>query len=757
MHKIIRTLYIVLSLCVFLAPLSSIAATAIKKIDIRNNKRIESETIKSYLEIEEGDEFDQDKVNNSLKEMFATGLFEDISVSIKNSTLIIDVQENPIINDVIFEGNKRLGEEALKSEINLKSRSVYTKSKVQKDVKRLINVYSKSGRFSASIDPKIVKLDQNRVDLIFEVDEGKKATVSKIYIIGNEQFEDSVLEKEMNTKESRWYRFYSSADTYDSDKVAYDKELLRKFYISRGYADFRVTSSNAELANNNESFVLTITLEEGNKYEFGTMNVTSTIKDVDPKELEALIQTTQGKTFNANLADKTIEKITAKLNNSGYAFVEIKKQHHRNPVKRTIGITYAVAEGPKVYINRVNILGNVRTYDKVIRREMRISEGDPFNAAKIRRSRQRIQNLGFFDKVDVQSKKTTTDDKADIEIDVTEKSTGELNFGAGFSTADGVLGNVSIRERNLLGKGQDLRLSLQQSARATQIDLGFTEPYFMGRDVSAGFDLFTTRRDFVDESSYDSENYGGAVRASYSLTEHLRHSLRYSLKQVEITDVQADASSFIRQQEGENTTSMVDHSLLYDRLNNRHVPTGGYFLKFAQEVAGLGGDSQFFRNTVNGSYYYPLYKNDVILSLTGKFGHVFGWGGKDVRIDERFFIGGNSLRGFKTAGIGPRDSVTRDALGGNTHYTGSVDVTFPLGLPEELGFKGGVFLDAGNLFNIDDSGGDIVDKNEIRASVGFGIAWSSPLGPIRIDLAHPFAIDELDRKENVRFNFGTRF
>ena len=429
----------------------------VKEVVIKGNQRVEKETIQSYMDVEKGEYISQDKINSSLKSMFATGLFNDIKVSNENGKLVIEVKENPIVNKVVFEGNKRINDDILESEVSLKSRSVYTKSKVQNDTQKIQSMYRKSGRFSIKVDPKVVSLDQNRVDIIFEIKEGKKTTVGKINFIGNKVFNDRELKKNMNTKESRWYSFYSGNDTYDPDKVAFDKELLRKFYISNGYADFRVVSHTAEITPDNKHFILNFTVEEGDKYSFGKMDVTSALPRLKVEELNEAIKTVEGEVFDASQVDDTIEEMTNLLNDMGYAFVDIDAKYDRNPKTDIIALTYDIKEGPKVYINRINISGNVRTYDKVIRREFRLAEGDPFNAAKIRRSKQRIENLGFFDKVNIERSRTSEPDKADINVEVSEKSTGELSFGAGFSTHDGALGNISLQERNLLGRGQQLR------------------------------------------------------------------------------------------------------------------------------------------------------------------------------------------------------------------------------------------------------------------------------------------------------------
>lgn len=737
-------------------PVHAQEGARIDNISVKGNQRIESSTVLSYLTFAEGDAYQTSEINASLKRLFETGLFADVTTGFDAATLTVNVVENPVVNSITFEGNRRVEDDVLSAETALEPRSVYNRSKVQEDVRRIRNIYSRNGRFLVEVTPKVVTLEQNRVDLIFEINEGKKATIKRIYFTGNNNFDNDTLRQTIATQETRWYNFLTSNDSFDPDRVNYDKELLRQYYIERGYADFKVVSSVAEISDDKESFILTFVVEEGRKYSIGEVAIESAFADINKGEFYELTETKTDDTFNAKKVDKTVDNMTSRLNDLGYAFVDIETEYDRDLENNILNLTYRIKEGPKVYIERIDINGDVRTLDEVIRREFRISEGDPYNAAKIRRSRQRIQNLGFFKKVEIRNVKSNEPDRVNLDVEVEEQATGELNFGAGFSTSDGAIGSVSVRERNLLGKGQDLRLSFQKSSETDQIDVGFTEPYFMGRDIAAGFDLFNIRQS-QDESSYDSETTGGTLRASYSLTEHLRHSLYYSLKNIDVSDVEPGASAFIVQQEGENSNSSIGHSLLYDHRNNRFTPTEGYYIRFLQEFAGVGGDSKYLKHELRSAYYIPVYGDDVVFSTSFQGGHVFGYADEDVRINERFFIGGSTIRGFDDAGIGPRDSSTRDALGGNTFYAGSTELTFPLGLPEELGFSGSVFADAGSLFGSDASGASVTDDRSLRLSAGVGISWKSPLGPIRVDIAEAILKDDLDETELVRFNFGTRF
>ncbi|MET0155291.1 MAG: outer membrane protein assembly factor BamA [Rickettsiales bacterium] len=736
----------------------------INAVRVEGNVRTETATVLSYLGMKQGDSYTQEKGNDALKRLFGIGLFSDVSLRYDDGALIVHVEENPAIRNVAFEGNKRMKDEDLQKEISLAPRAIFTKANLQRDVDAILQLYRKQGRYSATVEPKVIRLDRNRLDLVYEIYEGKKTKISKIYFVGNEIFSDAQLKDVITSSEERWYRFFSSADVYDQDRMNFDQELLRRFYLEHGYIDFKVLSANAEISRDKGEFILTFAVEEGNRYRFGDIELASDIPGVDVKKLGEKIQTKANDYFNNKVVSDSVDAMTEDLNEQGYTFVDVRSDVAPDRASRKVKLSYRVKEGEKSYVNNINISGNVRTLDRVIRREMRIAEGDPYSARDIKRSEQRIKNLGFFNKAEIKTKKTPEGDKADLDVEVSERSTGELNFGAGYSTTEGALGNVSLRERNFLGKGQDARIGFQRSTRGMEAQLSFTEPYFMDRDLSLGFDIFRNGYAYR-ESSFDSDTQGGAVRMSYPLTEYLRHSLRYSLQQLDITDVRDDASAFIRQQEGTNVTSLIDHTLTYDKRDSAYIPTEGYYLRFNQGLAGVGGDSQYVKHEGKARFYYPLYKRDVILMLGASGGHIFGYNDKNVRINERFFIGGNDIRGFDTAGIGPRGSDVarpgvRDSLGGNTYYAGTVELEFPLGLPEELGIRGAAFVDGASLFNVDDKSSatsTVFDDTSLRASAGVGLSWRSPMGPIRLDLAAPFMKEDYDETQFFRFNFGTRF
>ena len=743
-----------LSLVVMSGPV--MAQVIIDKVRIEGAERIEPSTIMSYLSLSAGDSLTQQSLDKALRDLFSTGLFADVVLRQDGRDLVVEVVENPIINRIAFEGNDQIEDPELLAEIQLRPRQVFTRTRVQSDITRLYQIYRRNGRFSVYIEPKIIKLEQNRVDLVFEVDEGDVTTVKSIRFIGNKVFDDSELRSVISTKESEWYRFLSSDDRYDKDRVAYDQELLRRFYLSHGYVDYRLISANAELSDERDRFFMTFTVEEGERYKIDDVEVNSRLKNYDVSQLDEKIMLKRNEWYNADLMQETADKITDALGDAQYAFVEVVPNVKRNRSDNTVDVTFTINETPRVFVERVDIHGNMRTLDSVVRRQMLLVEGDPYNKSKLARSEQRIKNLDYFEVVDVQTKPGSAPDKTVVDISVAEKSTGELSIGAGYSTSDGPLVDFGVSERNLLGKGQIMSFSTVLAGERTEFSLGFTEPYFLKRDLAAGFEVFHSTRDLQDESSYDQKRSGGALKMGYPLSERWRQTLKYRLESNEIENVQDDASRYIQDQAGKRDTSAVSQRLTYDGRDSSIFPREGGMYWLDTEFAGLGGDAKYVSAKTGYSHYYPIF-DKVVLNVLGEVGAIKGYSNTDVQINERFYLGGSTLRGFENAGVGPRDTDSDDALGGNYFYRGTVEASFPVGLPEELGVEGHLFTDAGSLWELDDAGSDITDKSSLRASAGVGVSWRSPFGPIRVDAGFPIAKESYDEEERIRFNFGTRF
>jgi len=727
----------------------------IRDIQVSGNQRVEPETVLSYIQVKPGDAFDPDRLDRSLKSLYATGLFADVTFAREGDILIVRVVENPIINRLAFEGHRRLKDEDIEREVQLRPRTVFTRSRVQADVKRILEMYRRSGRFGATVEPKVVQLPQNRVDLIFEINEGPVTKIRSIQFVGNKRFSDGDLRESIRTRESAWWRFLTSDDTYDPDRLTFDREQLRRFYLGKGYADFRVVSAIAELTPDQQAFIITFTIEEGERYRFGKLDVQSQIRDLDPEQIKESVLAEEGEWYDANLVDKSIDRLTDAAGTLGYAFVDVRPRTRRDREARIVDLTFDVQEGPRVFVERIDIKGNVRTLDKVIRREFRLVEGDAFNTAKLRRSRERIRNLGFFETSEVTNVPGSTPDKTVVEVKVTERSTGEINVGVGYSSSVGALIVGGITERNLLGRGQTVRLDLRAAQKRQEIDFGFTEPYFLDRNLSAGFDIFRITRDLQRQSSYSERTTGVNLRSGYEIIEYLSQRLTYGFRTVDIGDVQQNASTFIRQQEGKSATSFVGQELTYDRRDSRIEPTEGYVVRLGTDIAGLGGDNYWFRTRLSGGHYWPLF-TDWTFGALASGGYIVGLD-DDVGIGDRFFIGGDSLRGFRDGGIGPRDATTGDSLGGNIFTTGTIEVRAPLGLPNEFNIKAILFTEWGTLWDIDATGPGVFDSNSPRGSVGIGFAWPSPFGPIRVDFAVPVVKESFDKTELFRFSFGSRF
>jgi outer membrane protein insertion porin family len=743
--------------CVPYAAQAQSVGEQIEKIEVKGNQRIERNTILSYLKVAQGDPLLPHTIDQSLKTLYATGLFSDVKIAGQGRTLVINVVENPVVNNVATEGNRRIEDKDLQSEIQLKSRMIYTRTRVQEDVERILEIYRRSGRYAVTVEPKIIQRSQNRVDVVFEISEGSPTYVRKINFVGNKKFSDSSLRSEIMTQEERWYRFFSASDRFDPDRLTFDRELLRRFYLRNGYADFEVISAISELSPNREDFYLIFTVSEGKRYKLGNYYINTTLRDLDPNSLYQFVDMELGDWYNAEDVEKGIQNLTDAVSGLGYAFVDVKPKINKNEQTGVIEVTFDIEEGPRVFVQEININGNVRTKDEVIRREFRLAEGDAFNSAKLRRSKQRIQNLDFFEKVDVKTEPSPdAEDQTIVNVDVEEKSTGELSFGVGFSSSSGASFNVGMNERNLLGKGQKLSARVSVGQSQTNFDVSFTEPYFLDRQMAAGVDLYHTKTDYEDESSYQLATTGGALRVGFAYNEHLSQSIRYSLSRRELTDVSSDSSLVVKNQEGESVVSMVSPSIIWDHRDSRVNPTEGFFVQWSNDFAGIGGTETFWRTQLNYGSYFSL-ADDWVLGLRGTMGYIKGFG-QDVKLIENFALGGSNLRGFADRGASPEDKASGDRLGGTWINTSKLELRFPTGLPEEIGFTGKIFADAGSIGSPDGvSDSSMNNAEKLRASVGVGFIWESPFGAISVDFAQAVMKQDYDEKEFFRLDFGSQF
>ncbi len=747
------------------------AAGTIQSIQVAGNQRIESGTIESYMLVQPGDPFDPDRLDRTLKTLYATGLFQDVSLQRQGDNLVVHVVENPLVNRVAFEGNHKLNDDQLRAVVQLRSRGVYTPALAEADRQRMIALYAQKGRYDTRIDPQIIRLDQNRVDVVFEINEGPPTLTARIAFVGNKEFSESRLREVINSREEAWWRFLSSSDEYDPEKVNFDKELLRRFYLKNGYADFQVKDATAELSPDRKAFFLTFTISEGERYRVAKVSVVSHLPKVPSDTLEKDVQIEQGDWYDGDAVGRTTDAITDDIQNRGYAFVEVNPRITRHPDTHTIDIVFDVGQGPRVYVERIDINGNTRTEDKVIRREFRLAEGDAFNEAAVRRTRQRLNDLGYFSNVTIQPQPGSTPDKTVLNTTVAEKSTGELSFGGGYSTDDGFLLNVGLRERNLVGTGINAGINGVLAQRNTSIDFSLSDPYFLDRNLVVGTDVFYVQTNNLSVSQYEEKRVGFATNAGYAFNEHLHQNWTYSLVGRTVYNIESTASYYILDQAGYTLLSDIGQVMTLDYRDSVISPHSGYIVRVGTDYAGIGGNAKFFRTKADAEYFQPLDRltgnSDWFVSVSAGGGYLDPLGQQEQIID-RFFLGGDNLRGFEIGGAGPHDPTTGDALGGRLLWTQSTELHFPLPISADLGLSGRAFVDVGGLTqgNFESNscpnatGGvcpPVYQSAAPRVGVGAGVSWQTPFGLINIDLT-PFVVKQPhDQTQIFRFGFGTRF
>lgn len=763
-----------------MAPQIAFAQT-ITGIIVEGNARVEPDTVRAYMQFNAGEQVTDAQIDASVKALFQTGFFSDVRMFRRGSAVVVQIDENPLVNEVKIQGNDELDEKKLKAEVKLKERTIYTRARAQQDVQRIETLYRRSGYFNATVTPRLDRLGQNRVNLVYVINEGAETGIESIQFQGNQAFSDSQLSSVITTSESTWWKFFSTTDNYDPDRLNFDKELLRRHYLKNGFADVEIVSADAQLLPSGSNFAVSFVINEGPQYTISNVAVNTGNTSIDPQALQGAVQENVGDVYDASKIDKSVEKMTLEAGKSGFAFARARPKIDKDVASRQLSITYNLEEGPRVYVERIDIVGNVRTLDDVIRRELNIVEGDAYNRILIDRARRRLTGLDFFEKIDIRQEEGSAADLAVVVIDVVEKSTGTINFSAGYSTTEQAIGSISVSERNLLGTGKQASLSTSLSFKRQSVNLSYTDPYFLDRDISAGFDVFGSRTDTEDESSFTTQQVGGALRLGTRLDDYNSIFGKYSLtyRDISIGKIE-DASRAIREAEGTDIISKVGLTYVYSDLDHPSRPTSGFRGKVNVEVAGLGGDVQWGRVDASAHYFLPLLFDGVVLKVEGNAGHIEAFpGGDKVPILDRFFKGGDSMRGFMRSGIGPRQrnefDGDYDSIGAETYAIGTLEVTFPLGLPEAFGLEGSVFTDFGTAFGAPEKSGDpgcydagdtpagdgncevVGNGIAFRAAVGAGVIWQSPFGPLRLDVAYPILKESFDETELVRFSVGTRF
>lgn len=761
---------------------SAVHAAVISSIEVRGNQRVDAATIRDYVTIKPGVSFSNADIDESVKRLFGTGLFADVAVNQSGRTLVVQVTEYQIVNQVLFQGNKKLKDTQLSNTVQLKPRGTYSPDALDADAQAVRDAYARVGRDDATVSTQIIDLGDNRVNVVFQINEGGRTKIADINFVGNNAFSDRRLADVIATKRSTLLSFVMRDDIFDENRLRADEEALRRYYFNRGYADFQVISAFGELDENSNEYTVTITVEEGERYRFADISVDSTLADVSGESLMPLVETQSGDVYNAKDVEDTIIALTEHLAGLGYPFAQVTPRGDRNFENRTISVVYAIDQGAKAYVERIEIRGNVRTRDYVIRREFDVSEGDAFNQVLIQRAKRRLEALGFFETVDISTAPGSEADQVILVVDVVDKSTGEFSIGAGYTTGGDSSGpsiEGSITERNFLGRGQYIRFSAGGGQKSRDYQLSFTEPYFLGRRIAAGFDVYKRTRNY---DHYDSETTGGTIRFGLPITETLSTQLAYNLSKEDYSlddncqpleagdpgfpdDNPCGISPAILDGVANSpwVKSSVSGTVVYNTIDDMKNPHAGIFATFTGEVAGLGGDAQFFKATTRATYYHTVSEEmDVVALLSGGAGHVSAFGSDGLRVFDQFQSNERMIRGFAYGGIGPydADSTSNDHLGGTTYFNASAEAQFPLPVvPESFGLKGAVFADAATLYGSDvrTAGNVVGDGMQWRASVGAGLIWASPFGPLRIDYAVPVVKEEADEVQEFNFGVSTRF
>jgi outer membrane protein insertion porin family len=808
---------------------SPAAAQTVATIEVEGNRRVEVETIRSYFKPGPDGRLDQGQIDDGLKALIETGLFQDVKINNVRGHLVVTVVENPVIGRVAFEGNKKVKDDQLSAEVQSKPRGTFSRPMVQSDAERIAEIYRHSGRYDVHVTPEIIEQPNNRVDLIFTITEGEKTGIKTIEFIGNVAYSSYRLKDVIKTRESNLLSFLGGNDVYDPDRIEADRDLIRRFYLSHGYADVQVVAALTEYDPDKKGFLVSFKIEEGQQYRVASVNFQSSITTLDGNTLSSFSRVHVGSLYNAEALEKSVEEMQIEASRRGYAFAVVKPRGDRNFEAHTVSITFAIDEGPRTYIERIEIKGNTRTREYVIRREFDISEGDAYNRALVDRAERRLKNLDFFKTVKITTEPGSSSDRVILLVDLEEKSTGDFSVSGGYSTTDGPLAEVSISEKNFLGRGLFAKASVTYGEFARGVSLSFVEPYLLDYRVAAGLDVYYRQQLANDDISYGTTTIGFSPRLGFALREDLSLQLRYSLYEQSITlpstldncnnlagpnflptpayinqvlggvdptgnsqngfvpGCLADGESSlpVRQEltQGAEWVSSVGYTLNYNTLDNNKNPTDGLLLDFKQDFAGVGGDVSYLKSTIDGKYYAPLVA-DIVGIVHVQAGTLNQVGDTPLRMLDNFQMGPNLVRGFAPNGIGPRDLTffpftgTGDALGGTKYWGASMEFQMPFWfLPKEVGLKGAVYADAGSLWDYQGPTSNVAtgeingivngkfctcamnfdDSNVVRTSVGVGLIWASPFGPLRFDYAIPITQGKYDVVQQFKFGGGTSF
>ncbi|MFN4158180.1 MAG: outer membrane protein assembly factor BamA [Gemmobacter sp.] len=755
-----------------LAPSAATAQTfSFSNVRIEGNERVDAATILSYAGIGRGQRVSAPELNDAYQRIVGSGLFETVDLVPQGNTLTIRVREFPTVNVINFEGNRRLKDDQLKAVIKSTSRRVYSPAQAEADAAAITEAYQTAGRFAATVEPRIIRRSGNRVDLVFQVREGRVSEIERVSFVGNRAISDRRLRQVLATKQAGLFRQLIQRDTFVADRIDFDKQLLRDFYLSRGYVDFEVLDATGEITRERDAFFVTFTLREGQSFRVGKVDVTSDIPEADAEEFRKVMRLRPGVTYTPTVIETNITRMENLALRKGLTFVRVEPRVTRNDRDLTLDVDFAIVRGPRLFVERIDIEGNTTTLDQVVRRQFRTVEGDPFNPREIRQAAERIRALGFFSKAEVEAEQGSSRDQVIVNVDLEEQPTGSLGFGVSYGADSGVGLNVNFSENNFLGRGQSLSLGITTASESKSATLNFVEPAFLGRDLSFGINIYYTESQ-NDNSLYDTRNIGFSPSFGFPTGENSRVDLRYRISEDRITKVQAGSSDILQREtlRGALITSSVGYSYSYDTRTNGLNPQGGMLLRFSQDFAGVGGDTRYIQTTALALAERRILNDDVTLRAIVEGGAINTLKGNS-RVTERFF-GAGKVRGFERFGFGPRDLVANnnDSLGGNFFVSARFEAEFPLGLPEEYGIKGGVFFDVGSVWGLDDKVGtprasdpmgtssNIIDDSlRIRSAIGVSLFWNTPVGPLRFNLSRAIKKEAYDKEQKFDLQISTQF
>ncbi len=761
-RKILFFIFFAASACLFVLTPNFLTAQTftISEIEIDGNQRIETETIESYISLSKGQNFEADEINSAYQRVLKSGLFESVTFDENDGVLKVTVVEYPTINRIYFEGNVRIEDTVLEKVLKSKEKYVLDAQTVEQDRKNIAETYAVMGRLAARINPKVIKKSENRVDLIFEIFEGGVIEIQKIGIVGNKAFSDRRLRRVLSTKQAGPFRAFVRSDTFVEERIEFDKKVLKEFYISRGFVDFRVNSVNAELTEERDGYFVVFNITEGQQFSVGNVAVETSLKELDTAEYYKILKLKAGAVYSAKVTELDVEKIERLALKNGLDFIRVRPNIAKDDSSLALNVTYSIERGPRVILERINIVGNTATLDKVIRRQFRAAEGDPFSARRIRQATDRIRSLGFFETVDVSAREGKRKDSVIVDVLVKEKPTGSVSLGGSYSTSSGFGLLLEYAERNFLGRGQDFRLKYNSGVGSRTYSLGFIEPEFLSPGLSLGLSSKFTETE-KENSNYDTTILDVSPQVSFPISDFSKLSVSIGYKETELRNA-VNVGSIIQNEVdlGQEERAYSRIAYTYNTLRDGLDPNFGVLLKLSQEVSGFTGDGESSKTSASARLQRKILNEEVLVKGTLE-GGVLNYG--NSRVTDRFFLGSALMRGFEPGGIGPREIVNEgdlinDALGGNTFAVLRLEAEFSLGLPEEYGIDGGIFFDVGNLWSLDNISEDVIyDDGSWRSVLGASLFWKTPIGPLRFNFSRPLQKEKFDREQNFDLTIRTQF